>query len=241
MSQQLFNEDCLDVISRMLPNSIDLVVTDPPYGISKGKTTITFKGKRTDIQQNFGEWDVFDTEEDFVDFATKWLSAVYRVLKPHHILCFFWSIKKLSLAERLIQETGFLLKDYFFKVTSNPCPAFRKAGFWAGVEPVLICQKVEPNVKPKTPPFNRDITGMSNYVRCGIVSGRQRTIHPTQKPTATIEPLITYYSKQDDWVLDPFMGSGTTGIVCKQWRTRNFIGIEKNETYFKIAKERLES
>src|SRR3989304_23633 len=155
MSQQLFNEDCLDVISRMLPNSIDLVVTDPPYGISKGKTTITFKGKRTDIQQNFGEWDVFNTEESFVDFTTKWLSAVHRVLKPDHILCFFWSIKKLSLAERLISETGFLLKDYFFKVTSNPCPAFQKAGFWSGVEPVLICQKIKPNVKPKTPPFNR--------------------------------------------------------------------------------------
>ena len=236
----LYNNDCLEVMKELEPNSIDLVVTDPPYNVSKGRTDITFKGKRADIKQNFGECDVFESELQFGAFTVQWLNAAHRVLKLHRVLCFFWSIKKLDVIPQLLEATGFRFLDYFFKVTSNPCPAFRKAGFWSAVEPVIICQKVDKDIKPVTPPFRRDIVGQPNYVKCPVVSCKQRTVHPTQKPEAVIEPLIKYYSREGEWVLDPFSGVFTVGVVAKKMN-RNFIGIEKDETYFIIGKERIDN
>lgn len=240
MKYKLYNDNCLTVLSNIASNFFDLVVTDPPYGVSRGKTNIGFKGKRADIIQNFGEWDTFPTEEDFTQFTLEWLKAVHRVLKPHKVLCFFFSLKKLSLAERLISEAGYRLIDYFFKVCSNPCPSFRKASFWSGVEPILMCQKLEEGVKPTTPPYRRDIVGMPNYVRCSVVSGKQRTKHPTQKPLAAVEPLIRYWSKENEVVLDPFMGSNSTGVVAKALN-RSYVGIEVNRAYYEMGEERIDT
>lgn len=232
---KLYNDNCFEILLGLPEASCSLVITDPPYGVSNNRININFNGKRADIIQDFGSWDIFSSESAYESFTTAWLKNVYRVLKPGRMLCFFFSLKKISLAERLINETGFLLKDYFFKVCSNPCPNFRKKGFWSAVEPVLICQKPGGEEHP----YRSDLVGQPNYVRCGVVAGKQRTKHPTQKPIAAIEPLIKYWSKEGDLILDPFMGSNTTGVVAYSMN-RRYIGIEVDKEYYEIGKGRLQ-
>ena len=77
-------------------------------------------------------------------------------------------------------------------------------------------------------------------IKYPIVAGKEKTIHPTQKPIKLMEELIKRHSNVGDTVLDNFMGSGTTGVACKNLN-RKFIGIELDETYFNLAKERIES
>jgi len=79
---------------------------------------------------------------------------------------------------------------------------------------------------------------MKNIMRYPICSGNERTEHPTQKPLKLIERLIEIHSRENDVVLDPFLGSGTTVVACIRLN-RQYIGIEKNEKYFKIAEERV--
>ncbi len=69
---------------------------------------------------------------------------------------------------------------------------------------------------------------------------REKRVHPTQKPVALMEWIIKNYSKDGDTILDPFMGSGTTGVACKNLN-RKFIGIELDKNYFNIAKERIDN
>ena len=76
--------------------------------------------------------------------------------------------------------------------------------------------------------------------RYPIVAGKEKTTHPTQKPVSLMKEIIEKHSYEHDVILDPFMGSGSTGVACQN-TNRNFIGFELDETYFNIAKERLEN
>jgi len=91
-------------------------------------------------------------------------------------------------------------------------------------------------VKKSKPTFNSKYNkGIFEYPIC---SGNERTKHPTQKPLKLMEELVNIHTNQKDLILDPFMGSGTTGVACKNLN-RNFIGIEVDKNYFTIAKDRI--
>ncbi|WP_039275901.1 site-specific DNA-methyltransferase [Mycoplasma mycoides] len=81
---------------------------------------------------------------------------------------------------------------------------------------------------------------MRSIFQTSVVSGNEKTIHPTQKSLKLLEELLKIHTNENEIILDPFMGSGTTGVACKSLN-RKFIGIEFDKTYFEIAKKRLET
>lgn len=229
--------DCIEEMKKLEDNSIDCIITDPPYMIAneviitRGRNKMKFKGK--DISHQFGEWDKFDSKKDFWKFTFNWLDECMRVLKEGRIIVIFFDRDKINFISRYLQDNGFKCKGYFAFIKSNPVPQARKVKWMNGWEIAGLWQKQGGKLV-----FNYQLGQHKDYVIHSICSGKERTKHPTQKPEKIIEPFIQYWSNKNEIILDPFFGSGTTGVVALK-NNRNFIGIEKDEEYCKIANARI--
>lgn len=216
------NGDCLQLLEKVPDNYVDLILTDPPYNISKDNDFTTMGRNGID----FGDWD---HEADL----TTWLSHAPRVLKSGGGLVIFNDWKNLPEIAKVCESKGLILKDLLRWVKTNPMPRNRDRRYIVDYEFAIWV------VKKGKWTFNRQ---QETYQRPefehSILSSKKR-LHPTQKPVELMEELIKIHSNENDIVLDPFMGSGSTGVAALNLK-RKFIGFELDEKYFKIAKNRLE-
>jgi len=237
---------------KRIPNeSIDLVLTDPPYMIS-GSTIIRrqrnpvkfgrewkFKGK--DINYQFGDWDIFKDISDYLQFTSAWFQECIRSLrKGGHIVTFF-DKHKITYLVHVAEEMNIKSRQCLFWIKSNPVPQARKVSLMSAVE--LCYWGTKETTARKFATFNYELGQHPDYIVCPICSGHERYdfgFHPTQKPLKVIKWIIKYLSKKNDIVLDPFIGSGTTAVACKQL-DRHYIGFEINSKYCEIAEKRLRS
>lgn len=220
-------DDCFNILSKIENNSIDLILTDPPYLISRDShfTKNSTNTKFNKISIDFGEWD----KEDF-DFETL-MSEYKRILKPGGTLIVFFDIWKSSLLKDLAEKNKFKQPRVCQWVKTNPVPINSKINYLSNAIEYFFTF-----IKDKNPTFNSVYDkGIYNYPIC---HGKERTAHPTQKPNILIKDLILKHSNEGDTVLDTFGGSGTTAISSVE-TNRNFILIERDETYYKISEERL--
>ena len=229
----LLYNDALIELQKLETESINLVCTDPPYGISVANK-ITRK-ETTDINFDFGEWDHFKTEEDFVKFTRKWFIECVRVLKEDGWMYIFFSNRHMWILHELIRKHKLIIRTNFTWIKTNPAPSYRKYNWRSATEPVLVLTKKHVRI----PNFLTQHE-MNNYketsCRCNYgVSG-----HPTEKPIELMELFVRTSSNEGDSVLDPFMGSGTTGMACLL-HNRKFIGIENSLKWFSVAELRLET
>jgi len=226
----LYCGDCLEVMKGFPKESVDLVLTDPPYNISKkGADIIRNNGKfgiSQPIKLNFGEWDFGGIEwQDFIDNFVK-------LLKSQGVLVLFYEKLKLGLIGNYLQESHrFQVRHIGAWVKSNPAPQARKIKWQNGLEFFLVTTKN----KGSGHHFNWELGQSPDYL---VHSVSFKHYHPTQKPEALIEWIMKYWSFGNDLVLDPFLGSGTTALACERLK-RRWIGIEISEEYCKIAKERI--
>lgn len=221
---ELWHGDCLELMKDIPDKSIDLIVTDPPYktitgGDSNGANSIRPKGM---LQ---GNRKLFKFQNQIK--ISEWLPELYRVAKNEsHIYIFSNAI---NLKEMLIEseDVGFKLHNLLVWEKNNCTPS---QYYMKNCEYVLFLRK------GKAKWINN--IGYSKTVHAfnNIIGNKN---HPTEKPIDLLEFYINNSSNVNDIVLDPFMGSGSTGIACKNLN-RKFIGIELDDTYFKIAKERIE-
>ena len=220
----LFCGDSIELMKSIPDGVIDTIITDPPYNIAMKNNFNTMGRAGID----FGEWDKgFD--------QTAWLVEAGRVLKKGGSLIIFNDWKNLGNIARYSEGVGLEIKDCFRWVKDNPMPRNRDRRYITDFEMgVWLVKKGAKWV------FNRQSDKYDrpeyNYP---IVAGKEKTKHPTQKPIKLMEEIILRHSNENDIVLDPFMGSGSTGVACKNL-DRKFIGIELDEEYFKIAKDRIE-
>ena len=224
----IFNSDCLKELKKIPNKSIDLILTDPPYIISR-ETNFNKGGgdeaKYGSISMDFGEWDKEPLELETL--MKEW----YRVLRDGGTMIVFYDIFKM-------QEIYDLANKYKFK---QP-----RIGIWDKTNTVPINAKINylSNCREYFISFCKGKKATFNsyydkaFYQYPIVGGKERTIHPTQKPILLMEDLIKVNSNEGDVVLDCFMGSGTTGVAAVK-NNRNFIGIEIDSVYFDIAKERI--
>jgi DNA modification methylase len=125
--------------------SIDMILTDPPYGISKkvvisrSKNSGKFRG--SDIVLDFGEWDRFDDLKDFLNFTFSWVDECIRVLRPGGMFISYFDIDKINFLSHYLQKRGFKLKGYFAHIKSNPAPQARKVKWMDAFEIVGLWQK----------------------------------------------------------------------------------------------------
>jgi site-specific DNA-methyltransferase (adenine-specific) len=232
--------DCLEIMKDMPDKSVDLVLTDPPYNISKlndnrdrSKLNSPIMRRESPLKYDFGDWDNMGRVE-FLEFTGKWLKECCRVLKDGGTIISFFNKEDISLLGWEGKKDGIRTRTIFTWCKTNPVPSFRKVNYLSATEFVWIGSKGE---KSWVCNFKMQ-KEMKNYFVTSNKSAYGKTSHPTEKPESLMRHFIEIHSSDNDTVLDCFMGSGTTAIACKELG-RNFIGIEIDEKYFEIAKKRI--
>ena len=222
---ELLQGDCLELMKGVPDKSVDAVITDPPYNISRKNNFKTMGRAGID----FGEWD-----KDFD--LTSWIDSIGSKVKAGGSIVIFNDWKNMSYIVESLEENEFEVKDLLRWKKTNAMPRNRDRRFITDYEVAVWAVK-----KGAKWTFNRlsetyeipevvgSLTPMSEKVDGG---------HATQKPIYVMEWAIVRLTKEGAVILDPFMGSGTTGVACKNLN-RNFIGMELDENYFNIAKKRI--
>jgi site-specific DNA-methyltransferase (adenine-specific) len=235
----LIQGDCLKVLPTIPDESVDLVLTDPPFMIS---TNIVIKRsnlkkskyrRASDINYNFGKWDVFETKEEFLNFTSKWVNECSRLIKNGNFVSFFDNFKITYLID-LLEKNGFKIRQSLYWIKTNPTPKLRKVNFNSTVSTLIWASKGKNT-------FNYQEGYATQHFICKQIAPNnisELRRHPTQKPEKVIEWLIKYLSNENDTILDPFLGSGTTMKVARDLK-RSCIGIEINPEYIEITKKRL--
>jgi DNA modification methylase len=213
--------DCLEILKSIPDATIDAIITDPPYNIAR-KNNFTTMG-RAGI--DFGEWDKNADLFSYINEAS-------RILQKNGSFVVFNAWRNLGDIAKYAELQGFETKDMIRLEKSNPMPRNRDRRYITDYECAIWF--VKKNAKWV---FNRQD---SKYQRPKFVASIESGLHPTQKNLSLMESLIKIHTNINDTVLDPFMGSGTTGVACKNLN-RNFIGIELDENYFNIAKKRIDA
>ncbi len=215
---------------RELPdNSVDLLLTDPPYNLSPYSTgNMSFSWRKT-INNDLAEWDqtVFVPEE--------WREEFLRVLKPTGNIFAFCTYNLLGQWHSVFDP---VFDTFQFMVwhKTNPVPKIRKQGFLNSCE-LIICMWN----KGHTWHFGKQ-NEMHNFIEAPICMGRERLkdpVHPTQKPLKVLRRIVELASNPGDVVFDPFMGVGSSGVAALQLG-RGFVGFELEEQYFTAAEVRIE-
>ena len=233
--------DCFKIMPKLAAGSIDLIVTDPPYAVSDTKTRYTIcdgtTGQRRTRSGNFGPWDLFASPLEFRRWLLSAVNEMLRVLKPGGVLALFCQDRLLSHLTDHLEAGGHRLINTFVFRKKNPFPLLRKVGWQHALEFGVIAAK-----QGARHTFNSGLGYQSNCLTAAVHYGKERLFgaHPSQKPEVIIEPLLNYFSRPGDLVLDPFAGSGTTAVVAKRLG-RHFVGIEQNNAFVRLANDRLKA
>jgi len=226
----LIKGDCLEKMKEIEDGSIDAIITDPPYGTTACK------------------WD------SVIPFEPMW-EQLNRIIKHNGAIVLFGS-EPFSSALRMsniknykydwvwdkkITGNPFLAKHQPLKITENIIIFNAKKTYY----PIMTKGKMRLKGGGKTKLFNKEHEApkkTDTYYPKNLItfSNAKRGVHPTQKPVTLMEYLIKTYTNENETVLDFTMGSGSTGVACKNLN-RSFIGIEMDDKYFEIAKERIEN
>ena len=217
-------------------NFVDLVLTDPPYGIADSTKLTKTKGQIVSTQEAWGNdfQDSWDSVEDYYEWIKPFIAEFVRVMKDNGSLILFLDRKYTGLIIRNLEkhfDLNFKNKIYFKK--KNPVPSIRKNNYRSTMEECVWF------TKGKQYTFNFGAQSEMLQVYEGPI-GRKKTAHPTEKYGWMIEPLIRNHTKPGDIVLDAFAGSATTLVVAKQ-HDRHAIGFEKSPAMYEMAKARIEA
>ena len=227
------NQSCLEGL-KLLPDScIDLVFTDPPYYQNRAKNVRGLKNHK-DVVTEF-DFDGFKSEAEFLQFLEDVLTECFRVCKLGASGYLWCGDDYVSYLNRMVERVGFQFRKVIHWHKTNPFPAIYTRKMYANSMEMLVHFS---KGTPKT--WNhKPVNEMHNFIQTPICMGKERTKHKTQKPLKVCLPFIEISSNENDLVLDPFMGSGSTAVACKMLK-RNFIGYELSREYCDIAAKRLE-
>lgn len=214
---KIIHWDCLEVMKSIPDGSIDAIITDPPYNIARNNNFSTMGRSGID----FWEWDKW-----FDQFS--WINEWYRVLAKNSSIVIFNDWKNIWDIARHCESIWFEIKDMIRLEKSNPMPRNRDRRYITDYEVAIWCTKWKWV-------FNRQ---SSTYERPKFVASIEKWFHPTQKNVSLMEWLLKIHTNEWDTILDPFSGSWTTWVACKN-TNRNYILIEKDEWYYNIINQRL--
>jgi site-specific DNA-methyltransferase (adenine-specific) len=239
MESKFSNEDGLLLMKSMESNTVDLVLTDPPYIISKDSgmnrlfvskdSTKEKYGDKYSIPTDYGEWDSQFT----IDKINEFIVEFYRLLKPGGSCIIFFDLWKLESLSKLMIDAKFTKLRFIEWVKTNPVPINSKATYLSNSREIAISA-----VKGSGQTFNSEYdNGIYEYPIYQGKKGVDR-IHPTQKSLPLFEELIKKHSNEGDIVLDPFGGSATTYLASLN-TNRICISTELDLNYYSKAVDRL--
>ena len=242
----ILSGDCVEVMNALPENSVDLIFADPPYNLQLRGDLHRPDNSKVDAVDD--AWDQFASFDAYDRFTRDWLKAARRVLKPNGAIWVIGSYHNIFRVGAQLQNEGFwILNDVVWR-KANPMPNFRGKRLTNAHETMIWASKSE-NSKytfnyEALKELNEGTQMRSDWV-LPICNGGERLkdangdkAHPTQKPQSLLHRVLVGSTNPGDVVLDPFFGTGTTGAVAKMLG-RNWIGIEREEAYRKVAADRL--
>ena len=244
---QVVQGDCLEILSGFPSESIDLVFADPPYNLQLNQDL--WRPNQTKVNAVDEPWDQFTSFGAYDEFTRTWLEACRRILKPNGTLWVIGTYHNIHRVGTVLQDLDFWILNSVLWVKSNPMPNFRGVRFTNAHETLIWVQKERG--APYTfhhhamKSLNGDLQMRSDWY-LPLCSGKERLrvdgqrAHPTQKPEALLYRVLMASTDPGNIVLDPFMGTGTTGVVAKRLH-RRWIGIEREERYVEMARQRIEA
>ena len=223
--------DCLKLIKRLPDKSVDLILTDPPYNLGRfmHKRGTNIKGMR-DNHFAYSGWDDMEYAQ-WSRVMKRFMKECARILKSKGALVMFMSIMKVETIIKFAIDAGLYYKTTGIWHKTNPMPRNMNLHFINSIEPWLYFIN-----DGHTGTFNNSGKSIHDFIETSTISASEHKLgeHPTQKPKFLLQHFIEILSNEGDVVLDPFMGSGSTGVVCEQLN-RHFIGFELNREYYDIA------
>lgn len=224
---KIHNIDCIEGMKEIEENSIDLIVTSPPYNIGKGGSAFKFKG-----------YDVYnDKNSDYDNFILVALEEMHRILKPSGSLMFNHKVRTVNKEcihpLKLIFQSKFILKQEIVW-DLHDTHIHNKDRFYPINEMIYWCVKDKKKTK-----FNSEYSEYTTIWRINRANKKIEGCHHPAPFTLEIpKRCINALTNEGDIVVDPFIGSGTTAVVCLN-SNRNYIGFDVSQEYCKIADRRL--
>lgn len=210
---ELWHGDCLELMKNIPDGSVDLVLTDPPYGMA--------------FQSNYRKEKYNEIQNDkSLEWLERYISECYRVLKNNSAIYCFCSWHNVDVFKRSI-EKKFKIKNILIWEKNNTSMGDLKASYAPKYEMIIFAHK------------GRKLLNGFRYADIIKANRTGNKLHPTEKPVDLLELFIKNSSDENAVVFDGFMGSGSTGVACMN-TNRHFIGIELDEDYFNIAQKRIE-
>lgn len=244
---QVIQGNCVTLMNALPPESVDVVFADPPYNLQLKNDL--WRPNHTQVDAVNDEWDQFESFEAYDRFTKDWLTACRRVLKPAGTLWVIGSYHNIYRVGAILQDLNYWILNDVVWIKSNPMPNFRGVRLTNAHETLIWAQRE----RGASYTFNHQALKQLNeglQMRSDwyfpICSGKERLrengtkVHSTQKPLALLYRVITACSNPGDIILDPFFGTGTSGVVAKRLN-RQFIGFERDARYVELARERLET
>lgn len=239
----LFLGDSFVLLQEMEPKKVDLIIADPPYFLSSGGFTNS-GGRMVSVDK--GDWDKSLSVEDKHNFNRKWIRLCKEVMNDNATIWISGTLHNIYSIGLALEEEGFKILNNITWEKSNPPPNLGCRNFTHSTETIIWAKK---NLKTAKHTFNykkmKEINGDKQMkdVWTGTLTPKSEKKfgkHPTQKPLYLIERIIESSSNENDIILDPFLGSGTTAVACKKLM-RKYIGFEIDEEYLSVAKKRIEN
>jgi modification methylase len=278
----LVQGDCLDVLSFVPSNSVDLVFADPPYNLQLGTKDLR-RPNDTQVDGVDDHWDQFASFADYDRFTERWLKECRRVLKPTGSIWVIGSYHNIFRIGRVLQDIGYWILNDVIWLKLNPMPHFRGVRFTNAHETLIWAKKSEgarkitfnyqalkalnggkqmrsdwqlpaadlaadgvvPDGSLEAGDGPAALEELIEEWRLPICSGAERLRdangrkqHSTQKPEALLERVLLATSRPGDLVLDPFAGTGTTGVVAQRLG-RRWIMVEREAGYVRLIESRI--
>lgn len=218
---KLLNGDCLEVMKQIPNESVDMVLTDPPYlcDYSRHDSKSRFSKKIANDENN-------SANESMIE---KYLQECYRIMKDNTAIYCFCNYKKIDFFKQQIETAGFNLKNIIIWDKQRNGMGDLSTTFGYSYEFIIFASKGQPKIRGKR------ISDVWQFAR---VKPKEQE-HQNQKPVDLLIQAIEKSSDEGAVIFDGFMGVGSTGVACVN-TNRDFIGIELDENYFNIAKKRIE-
>ncbi|ATD31151.1 DNA methyltransferase [Macrococcus sp. IME1552] len=233
--------DCFELLDTIEEGSIDMIFADPPYFLSSGGFSNS-GGKMVSVDK--GDWDKNLTFEEKHEFNRKWLQKCFKALTLDGTIWISGTLHNIYSIGFALEQEGYKIINNITWQKSNPPPSLGCRNFTHSTETILWAKK---DLKKAKHFFNYDLMKSLNNdkqmkdVWTGSLtppSEKSFGKHPTQKPLYVLEKIIKASTKEGDLILDPFMGSGTTGVASRKLN-RKFIGFEQEKEYIELSKERI--
>lgn len=238
---KLIHADSFEYLDKMKSESIDVIFADPPYFLS-GNGISNSGGKMVNV--NKGEWDKSISIEEKHAYNREWLKKCKRLLTKNGTIWVSGTLHNIYSVGMALEQEGYKILNNITWQKLNPPPNLSTRYFTHSTETILWARKDDKDARHY---YNYDLMKEFNHnkqmkdVWTGSLTKQSEKDfgkHPTQKPEYLLERIVLASTQEGDTILDPFLGSGTTAVVAKKLN-RQCIGIEKDDDYIELAKQRL--